>query len=213
VSGEQQKGAVSRINIVCVLKGTFILQGGVIISNSVNWKNIEAAGGAQMTGASHPFFGNQYTNGGYVIGSFKFPEGLTREVGERLAKVAVPNAVPINIGTSPSIHNAAPLKPVVKTGIKNKWIIPALIIATIAAVSGYFAYRKKKKKGIVKIPNIGVCENCGEPLTGAKFVAESDNPYIVCKKCGEKNFARYSNDDSSKNLSGDEEGGENNGQR
>jgi hypothetical protein len=39
-----------------------------------------------MAGATHPFFGNQYTDGGYVIGSFKFPEGLTRKVGEHTAK-------------------------------------------------------------------------------------------------------------------------------
>ena len=71
-----------------------------------------------MAGATHPFFGNQYSNGGYIIGSFNFPEGLTREVGEQLAKIAVPDTVPSNIGTIPSVRNSAPLESVVKTGAK-----------------------------------------------------------------------------------------------
>lgn len=157
-----------------------------------------------MAGATHPFFGNQYTNGGYIIGSFKFPEGLTREVGEQLAKIAVP----LNIGTIPSVRNSAPLESVVKTGAKSKWIIPTLIIAAIAAAGGYFAYRHFKKKGIVKIPNVGICEFCGEPLTGAKLIPNDNNPYIICKKCGEKNFAKYSSNENSENLNGSEEGGE-----
>ena len=157
-----------------------------------------------MAGVIHPFFGNRYTNGGYIIGSFKFPEGLTREVGEQLDKIAVPS----NIGTIPSVRNSAPLESVVKTGAKSKWIIPTLIIAAIAAAGGYFAYRHFKKKGIAKIPNIGICEFCGEPLTGAKLIPNDNNPYIVCKKCGEKNFAKYSNDENSENLSVGEEGGE-----
>ena len=161
-----------------------------------------------MAGATHPFFGNQYTNGGYTIGSFKFPEGLTREVGEQLAKIAVPDTVPTNLGTIPSVRNSAPLESVVKTGAKSKWIIPTLIIAAIAATGGYFAYRHFKKKGIVKIPNVGICEFCGEPLSGAKLIPNDNNPHIVCKKCGEKNFAKYSSNENSENLNVGGEGGE-----
>lgn len=161
-----------------------------------------------MAGATHPFFGNQYSNGGYIIGSFNFPEGLTREVGEQVDKIAVPDTVPSNIGTILSDRNSAPLESVVKTGAKSEWIIPTLIIAAIAAAGGYFAYRHFKKKGIVKIPNVGICEFCREPLTGAKLIPNDNNPYIVCKKCGEKNFAKYSNDENSENLNGGEEGGE-----
>ena len=146
-----------------------------------------------MVGASHPFFGNQYTDGGYIIGSFKFPEGLTREVGERIAKIAAPEALSSS-STIQSVRATAPLAEAVNTGAKNKWIIPALIIAAITATGGYLAYRHFKKKGIVKIPNVGVCEHCGEPLTGAKLVSDDDTPYIVCKKCGEKNYAKYSDE-------------------
>lgn len=155
-----------------------------------------------MDGATHPFFGNQYTNGGYITGSFKFPEGLTREAGEQLAKIAVPDAVPSNVGTVPSARNSAPLESAVKTGVKSKWIIPTLIIAALTAAGGYFAYRHFKKKESIQIPNVGICEFCGEPLTGAKLIPNDKNPYIVCKKCGQKNFAKYSNDENSENLHG-----------
>lgn len=159
-----------------------------------------------MAGATHPFFGNQYTNGGYVIGSFKFPEGLTREVGERIVKIAVPNIALSSSNSIPSVRTVAPLTDAVKTGAKSKWMIPALIVAAIAATGGYLAYRYFKKKGLIKIPNIGVCKRCGEPLTGAKFLPDSDNPYIVCKKCGENNYAKYSSDESSEILNVDEKG-------
>lgn len=146
-----------------------------------------------MAGVTHPFFGNQYTDGGYVIGSFKFPEGLTREVGEKIAQVAVP----IKTSTSP-IQKGTPLKPLSNTAAKSKWAIPAIIITVVVAAGGYISYKYYKKKKIIRIPNVGICESCGEPLTGSKLIANDDNLYIVCKKCGEKNFARHSNDESEK---------------
>lgn len=159
-----------------------------------------------MPGTTHPFFGNQYTNGGYVIGSFRFPEGLTREVSERIAKIAVPNTALSSSNVIPSVRTATPLTDVVKTGAKSKWIMPVLIVAAIAASGGYLVYRYLKKKGLVKIPNIGVCEHCDEPLTGAKFVPDNDTPHIVCKKCGEKNYAKCSSDENSEILHGNEKG-------
>jgi hypothetical protein len=79
----------------------------------------------------------------------------------------------------------------VRTGAKSEWIIHTLIAAAITAAGGYLAYRYFKKKGLVKIPNVGVCEHCREPLTGAKFVPDNDTPYIVCKKCCKENYAKY----------------------
>ena len=153
-----------------------------------------------MAGVTHPFFGNQYTNGGYVIGSFKFPEGLTREVSEKIAQVALP----IKTSTS-ALHKDILLKPVTDTATKSKWVIPAIIITVVTAAGGYIAYKHFKKKKIIKIPNVGICEFCGEPLTGAKLIANDSNLYIVCKKCGEKNFARNSDDESSENLHREDE--------
>ena len=144
-----------------------------------------------MAGATHPFFGNQYTDGGYSIGSFKFPTGLTRETGKQIIENVVLDKVPIKSSTIPSVREKSLLKTRVKTGSDDQWVIPTLIVASIVTVGGYLAYRYFKKKSIVDIPNVGVCENCGEPLTGAKFVPNDDEPYIICKKCCEKNYAHY----------------------
>jgi formylmethanofuran dehydrogenase subunit E len=143
-----------------------------------------------MAGATHPFFGNQYTNGGYIIGSFKFPEGLTRKTAEHLTKIATSDVAPIKPSTTPLIKEANPVTYAVKNETNTKWIIP-IIIGAIAAAGSYFAYRYFKKKRSVQIPNVGVCEHCGEPLTGGKFVADDEKLFIICKKCGEKNYAKY----------------------
>ena len=43
-----------------------------------------------------------------------------------------------------------------------------------------------EKKEIVKIPNVGICEYCGEPLTEAKLILNNSKPYIICRKCERK---------------------------
>jgi ribosomal protein L34E len=160
-----------------------------------------------MAGATHPFFGNQYTDGGYEIGSFKFPEGLTREITERLTDIHAPDKDLGNTDSIPSVHENREtfhLDTVDESETQNGWVILAFIKSAIAAVGSYIAYKYFKKKRIIKIPNIGVCEKCGEPLTGAKFMLNSNSPYITCKKCGEKNYAHYSSENISRdNISED----------
>lgn len=153
-----------------------------------------------MAGATHPFFGNQYTDGGYITGSFKFPQGLTRKVGERISRVPVSESTIIHkLSSNTTAH---PPK-TVKISTKSKWIIPTLIIAAITAAGGYVAYRLLKKKNIIKIPNIGICEHCGEPLTESELVPEENTPYIICKKCGERNYAKYTDNGSQEELKED----------
>lgn len=143
-----------------------------------------------MAGATHPFFGNQYTDGGYKVGSFKFPEGLERDVGERLAKITTLNTLTTNTRTIPSSRNSIPVESAIRARAKSNWIIPTIIIAVVFG-GGCLAYRYFKKKGIVEISNIGICTHCAEPLTGAKLIPDNDKSYIVCKKCDEKNYAHY----------------------
>jgi len=144
-----------------------------------------------MAGATHPFFGNQYTDGGYSIGSFKFPKGLTRETDKQIIENVVPDKVPIKSSTIPSVREKSLLKTRVKAGLNDQWVIPVLIVASIVTVGGYLTYRHFKKKSIVDIPNVGVCESCGKSLIGAKFVPNDDESYIICKKCDQKNYAYY----------------------
>lgn len=152
-----------------------------------------------MTDATHPFFGNQYTNGGYVRGSFKFPEGLTRKIGEPLVKTTMIDTdvviQKVNATSSPAIKvDKNAVSKIIKPQVNNTWVVPVVVITALVAGGSYLVYRYNKKKRLLEIPNVGVCECCGEPLTGARFVADSDLPYIVCKKCGEKNYAHYSAD-------------------
>lgn len=148
-----------------------------------------------MTGATHPFYGNQYTNGGYTKGSFKFPEGLTREVGEQFVKTTMidPNIVieKVHVAKSSSIKvDKNAVSKVIEPKVNNKFIVPGIAITTLV-VGGYLVYRYKKKKRTFEVPNVGICEGCGDPLTGSEFVADSDLPYIICKKCGKKNYSHY----------------------
>ena len=157
-----------------------------------------------MTGATHPFFGNQYTDGGYITGSFKFPEGLKREVGERIIDIAVPYVSSENKDTIPLFRETSPLKTVEQSGTKSDWVIPMVIITAFTVLSGYLAYKYLKKKRIINLPNIGVCEKCGEPLTGAELIPNRNYPFIICLKCGEKNYAKYSSDEITENPNGED---------
>ncbi|MEK0226348.1 hypothetical protein [Bifidobacterium mongoliense] len=152
-----------------------------------------------MAGATHPFFGNQYTDGSYITGSFKFPKGLTRRTINHISKIAAPDSLAMRAINNSAARETSPLGIAAGAGVKGKWVIPTFIVAAItAAVSGYFIYQHIKKKGKVEVPNVGVCEHCGEPLTGAKLVADNEMPYIICNKCGEKNFAKYHDNESTK---------------
>lgn len=141
-----------------------------------------------MSGATHPFFGNQYSNGGYIPGSFKFPKGLSREVGERIKEVALSTEATKSISSSIAVDSIEDLD------MKNKWIIGGFIVVGMA-VGAYFAYRYIKRKTTVIIPNVGVCEKCGEPLNESELVADENSLFIVCKNCGEKNYAHYYDED------------------
>jgi len=149
-----------------------------------------------MTGATHPFFGNQYTDGGYIAGTFKYSDKLAREVGERIMALSVSD------GASKSISSSIAVDSIEKVDVKNKWIIGGFIVVGVA-VGAYFAYRYIKKKNTVIIPNVGVCEKCGEPLTESELIADENNLFIACKNCGEKNYAHYYDEDYLTNPSND----------
>lgn len=152
-----------------------------------------------MTGTTHPFFGNQYSNGGYVIGSFKFPKGLTREVKDKVTiSTKITNNAPIAKINSTRLSSNKVDKDVVSKAIKlngnNKWIVPVVVLTVFVAGGSYLVYRFNKKKQFLEIPNIGICEHCEEPLIGSVFINDNIKPHIICKKCGKENFARYSED-------------------
>jgi len=156
--------------------------------------------------AGHPFFGNQYTNGGYELGSFTYevkdkgfniPKNVLNETGKGT----------VNVATRQKATCPVSKVLVAKGSNKNTLIIGGIILVT-TAVGGFITYKmfrrkaKSKKETLqyIELQNVGVCSHCGEPLTGSTYVPESEenihDSHIICKKCGEKNYARYIEDNT-----------------
>lgn len=162
----------------------------------------------------HPFFGNQYTDGGYLLGSFTYEvleksadavKTVVGEMGKGATKVAM------NLATKQEPSKNFVLSAVDKIsgkGLNKNHLIVAGSL-TVVAIGGFLIYKfnkksKAKKEGIQSIElNVGTCKKCDKPLIESTYIpgseANNKESYIICKNCGEKNFANYSNcDDSSK---------------
>lgn len=151
----------------------------------------------------HPFFGNQYTNGGYITGAFKYIPKIAEKVVEYSSKLVSDE---IGKGAAKMVTRQKP-KNLCLNGLdikgSNKTILIGVAIALATAGGIYFAYKniskriKAKKDALqfIELSNVGTCMHCGEPLSGSIYVPESEtNSYkacIICKKCGEKNIAWY----------------------
>ena len=159
----------------------------------------------------HPFFGNQYTNGGYITGSF------TYKVAEKSADAEIVKSVVSDVNNSiphktiaSAVHEQTPSDFILSTfekksnkGIGKKHLIFAgIVIVTVAVVGGVLTYRhinkksKAKKEGIISVDfSVGVCIKCSEPLIESTYVPSSEDnnndACIICKSCGEKNYAWY----------------------
>lgn len=138
----------------------------------------------------HPFYGNQYTNGGYIKGTFKY-------VPENLGNVADI----FDIRTSQKAISQEPKQPSL-IGSEPMGIVKITIIATaiavVASAIAYLVYKQHEKKVMVQtieLNNTGICVRCGEPLSGSTYCSEGEKndhcDFIKCKKCGKKNFAWY----------------------
>lgn len=94
----------------------------------------------------HPFFGNQYTDGGYIAGTFKY----VPQIGEKVVdycSVLVPGNIDkatTKIITRQKSNNLIP-KELNTKGINKNALIVACI-SLVATVGGYFAYKHINKK-------------------------------------------------------------------
>ena len=143
--------------------------------------------------SGHPFFGNQFTDGGYITGSFKYTP--TEKIGAEILNTVV---------SETSRHSVSKaVVPVDKTSSKwfnkNNIIIASVVtVVTIGSVLIYKHISKKKamKESIRSISlDVGICVKCSEPLIESDYVPENKDEneaaHIVCKNCGEKNYAQY----------------------
>lgn len=153
----------------------------------------------------HPFFGNQYTNGGYETGTFKYAQEFANQLTERLPLV------------KETIRNSS--RKIVSVSRKQNEILkqntPRMLnrkVLVVGGVSlafvfgGYLVYKHFSKKAkaklryshSVELSGVGVCQKCGESLHGSSYVPASDlnnqKAYIICKNCNEKNYAWYPKD-------------------
>lgn len=163
------------------------------------------------TPVGHPFFGNQYTNGGYITGTFKYIPEIVEKVVDISSTLDSGN---IGKSTTKIVTKQKPKNLILKnlnTNGINKNALIAVSIGLVATIGGYFTYKhiseknKAKKNDLqsIELSNVGTCIHCGESLNGSTYISESDankqNSYIICKKCGEQNFAWYPKENDSSN--------------
>jgi len=156
----------------------------------------------------HPFYGNQYVSGNYT-GSYQYdwiPNSNVTKVFKQSAKTVSENINSVSSSAiQPQSANRILLSPPKIGKIKKDVIIAAVVVSAVAAIGTvtYFLYKHIKKKNktreeeyqTIELENVGTCKHCGESLNGSEYVDEntsdSHTAYIVCKNCGEKNFAWY----------------------
>lgn len=157
----------------------------------------------------HPFFGNQHTTGGYTPGTYTYrlvekgienPPTVTKEIQK--------GAIAFLSATKEKFINLIPKNLVSKDLSKYVVVISGIILALDVVrefknnkIISNTVKAKQDSPMSIELQNVGTCKNCGEPLFGSKYVPEAEGEfhiaYIVCKKCGEKNFGRYTDESDS----------------
>jgi len=160
--------------------------------------------------AGHPFFGNQYVSSSAVYsGGYTYdwsPNANISEFFTRSTKVATDSIrnIPLSVvEPQRSIQFIPKMPKSIKIGKGGKIVIITTIVAAVGT-GAYCLYRhidtkrKSKEEALqaIELENVGACKHCGNPLSGSEYVDENisdlHTAYIICMKCGEKNFAWYS---------------------
>ena len=149
----------------------------------------------------HPFFGNQYTHGGYVNGSFTY-ENIIGNVAGTAVKAAT------QVGKSmPGAMSGLRLKRPMPASLSSTSIVSLIAAGTVVLIGGVatFVYLRSRFTNAGELPleggnfaGFGLCESCGEELaiSGPAVVEQDDDgDYVVCDSCSHKNRARTSEDE------------------
>lgn len=150
--------------------------------------------------AGHPFFGNQYTDGGYVRGSFSY--AALGNIAESTRRAAA------SLGKSPAGTRASVPAASVKGLRMPQFSIPSLIaVSAVALIGGVatFAYLRFNSVATSEptiedgeVASFGLCESCGEPLASsgpAELKQDEIGDFVTCKSCSHQNRARYVEED------------------
>jgi len=154
----------------------------------------------------HPFFGNQYTNGGYIPGTFKYVPDMAETIIKNSSRLVSDK---IGKTVSEMVTRPKPMIQILKVPNTKGFDLNILIAGGLALgvfTGGYLFYKFKNQKTKaekfalqpIELSYVGICTNCGEPLSESTYVPESETDnqvaYIICNECGEKNFANFANE-------------------
>lgn len=146
--------------------------------------------------AGHPFFGNQYTDGGYVPGSFSYAgaQNIADETRRAAASLSKSSA-----GTRASVPPAS-----VKGLRMPQFSVPSLIaVGAIALIGGVATFAHPRFKSVAaseptiedgEVAGFGLCESCGEPLVTsgpADLKQDEIGDFVTCGSCSYQNRGRY----------------------
>lgn len=153
--------------------------------------------------SGHPFFGNQYTDGGYQTGTYTYVGEEVENVASIVKNVLKENAKNEYKASTPkvsgeSVSRISNIQESLSTSSlsgRDKIIIGGILVA-VASLGGVITYKILKKKKTVKkdtieLDNVGICIDCGEPLIGSELHLENNVAYMTCNNCGTKNYAHY----------------------
>lgn len=152
----------------------------------------------------HQFFGNQYKTVDY-FGGYHYDWTPNSDV-TKTTKIGSQNS--IGISSSNTLYeNAQVILPISSKNVKSgSEILLTIGVVSIITMIGTFIYfhhkhiiKKNKLKDKVKqkldIEKVGICKYCDNPLSESivfdENTKESDLTYIICIKCGEKNYSWY----------------------
>jgi len=130
----------------------------------------------------HPFFGNQYTDGGYIKKSFSYIPEIIEKGNDVIKSVVKKTGESVSpIAANKSADSVTPKTIFPKGSNKNALIIGGIVLVA-TTVGGFIAYKLLKKKAktkqenlqSVELQNVGVCIKCGEPLIGSTYIPESE---------------------------------------
>ncbi len=161
----------------------------------------------------HPFFGNQYTNGGYVRGSFTY-EGVVSTATQTLGKAVSSSIDALRVDAPRAFSPKPPTQQSMST-LSIPSLITAGVVSLIGGVAVFMYMRSRLKVAADAIDdsedtaNFGVCESCGEILAAsgpAQLLQDEEGHFVACGKCSHRNYARYSEDEDQPEHAPDSEG-------
>lgn len=174
------------------------------LGRSAKQRSERVKGFALGAPVGHPFFGNQHTDGGYVLGSFGYKNAV-QDVVDATAKAS--QKIFLSKAANESSYGSFLKAP--PAGLPAGSIAGLIAVGAAVVIGGVatFVYLRSRSKSTGDqlpvgddIAGFGLCESCGEELAAsgpAEVEQDDDGDFIICEACSHKNRAYYSSGDES----------------